>query len=56
MLSLGITTGEYKACIKLNSQRRRNLGDINGKYTVFQVKKENSPTIVFLSYFGVARL
>jgi hypothetical protein len=29
-LSLEITTGEYKACTKLNSQRRRSLGDING--------------------------
>jgi hypothetical protein len=34
MLSLGITTREYKACIKLNSQRRRSLGDINGKYSL----------------------
>jgi hypothetical protein len=28
------TIGEYKACIKLNSQKRRSSGDINSKYQV----------------------
>jgi hypothetical protein len=38
MLSLGITTGKYKVCIKLNSQRRRSLGDINGKHSFLSEK------------------